>query len=175
MSPAAAPQRQRHDSGSGQQINMLWCHLFLDESMLQPGFHLSKKLIGSGGVNMKKIFKATGVKILLRGRGSGHEEAGSRGEPVHLMLAVTAEIGQEDKFLVALEMAAELIQEISGKYREFCKKSGLPNPTKPLFWIGEHAENTIACMGARSQVVMLGLVPVTMLLESAMSRGPKHC
>jgi len=171
---ASAPGTKLNRCGckKRQQRFKIWCHIFLDDSMIWNGFDLNKKLIGHGGSGTRKIFEATDAKVRLRGRGSGHIEAGRYEAPVHLMLAVTSEIGQEDNFLVAMQMAAEHLQQVTLKYREFCKNAGIPSPTKPLFWIGELSEKARACMGTdASSLVRLGRVPVTVQLEGTKSPG----
>mmetsp|Transcript_23527 Transcript_23527/g.42427 ORF Transcript_23527/g.42427 Transcript_23527/m.42427 type:complete len:360 (+) Transcript_23527:69-1148(+) len=170
-----ATGKRRSRGGRRSQQLKVWCHFFLDDVMLWNGFDLNKKLIGHGGGNTKKIFEATDAKIRLRGRGSGHSEAGRGEAPVHLMLAVTTDIGEEEKFVLALEMAAELLQQVTGKYRAFCKQNGMPSPTSPLFWIGELSEQASACLGTDSPMATLGRVPVTVKLEDSKPRGRKGC
>merc|ERR1719356_823145 len=102
-----------------------------------PGFDLNKKIIGRGGQCTKGIFTATGAKIRLRGQGSGFKESqGSRGElreaSVPLMLAITSGQGDHENFQRAVRMATELLQGISDRFAEFCKKRGEPaQPAQP--------------------------------------------
>jgi hypothetical protein len=88
--PAAQTLRRRgHRSGTG--VNRLWCHFYLDPSMLEPGFDLVKKIIGRGGCNTRGIFDATQTKVRVRGKGSGHKEQhNGREAPVPLMIALAA-------------------------------------------------------------------------------------
>jgi len=58
-----------HERNRGRRGSKLWCHLYLDEKMLLEGFDLVPMIIGKGGMNLRNIFKKTGVKIRVRGRG----------------------------------------------------------------------------------------------------------
>jgi len=161
----AGSAKVRACGGGGRRARhpKLCCHFYLDENMLHSGFDLNKKLIGHGGANTKKIFQATAAKLRLRGRGSGHVEERGREAPVHLMLAVTSEIGQEKKFLVALESAAELLERVTSRYRDPCSRKGVSSAA-PLFWIGELSERAAALVGTDSERAMLGPVAVTVQL-----------
>merc|ERR1712060_856530 len=116
--------------------NKLWCHLYLDENMLRPGFNLNKKIIGHGGNCTKSIYDATGAKIRLRGIGSKHLEGG-REAPVHLMLAVTTELSEQDNFIKAVEKSIGLLRDVETRFNTFCKQKKQPTPTGPCFWVGE--------------------------------------
>lgn len=91
--------------------------------MLQPGFELAKKIIGHGGAHTRKIFDATGAKIRLRGKGSGHLE-GTHEAPVPIMLAVTTEKHEVEQFRSAVTMSAELLAGVEAKYRSFRERRG---------------------------------------------------
>lgn len=96
-----------------------WCHFHLGEDMIaKRGFELNKKIIGRGGCNMKAIFDATGAKVRLRGRGSGHLEGG-REAPVPLMLAVTC-IGSVSTFRTAIKMAVEVLRRVEAQFHATC-------------------------------------------------------
>ncbi|OLP84838.1 hypothetical protein AK812_SmicGene34240 [Symbiodinium microadriaticum] len=144
----------------------IWCHFFIDPTMLRNGFDVNKKLIGHGGANTKRIYEETGAKIRLRGRGSGHHE-GDRGEaPVPLMLAVTSDMRNQDNFLVALDMSAQLLQTVTNKYPDFCKAHGIPVATSPLFWVGELSQEALSCLSWVSESkVQIGKVPVAILAD----------
>eukprot|EP00439_Symbiodinium_sp_Y106_P067029 s37_g11.t1 len=159
----------------------IWCHFFIDPTMLRNGFDVNKKLIGHGGANTKRIYEETGAKIRLRGRGSGHHE-GDRGEaPVPLMLAVTSDMRNQDNFLVALDMSAQLLQTVTNKYPDFCKAHGIPMSTSPLFWVGELSQEALSCLSWVSESkVQIGKVPVAILVDvssptkrAAKSRAPE--
>eukprot|EP00933_Yihiella_yeosuensis_P056788 TRINITY_DN5621_c0_g1_i4.p2 TRINITY_DN5621_c0_g1~~TRINITY_DN5621_c0_g1_i4.p2 ORF type:complete len:114 (+),score=34.13 TRINITY_DN5621_c0_g1_i4:345-686(+) len=97
--------------------------------------------------NTKSIFEATGAKIRLRGKGSGHIEGGRGEAPVHLMLAITTEIGMEESFVKAVEMSEKLLEAIAGKYRYFCQHRGDKAQQDQLFWVGEASQEALSCMG----------------------------
>jgi len=148
---AAAPRQDalnlpthysRHRKGE-----KLWCHLYLDTEMLKPGFDLNKKIIGHGGNCTKAIYEATGCKIRLRGRGSGHFE-GAREAPVHLMLAVTTDAGLHQNFRKAFEMSADLLRSVEKRFRSFCQKGQEEEPSDPCFWVGELSVESQASLGS---------------------------
>jgi len=63
-----------------------WVHMYLHAG--DPNFDLVKKVIGKSGSNTRDIFNATGCKLCVRGRGSGHLEpvdGRQREAPVPLM------------------------------------------------------------------------------------------
>eukprot|EP00930_Biecheleria_cincta_P051232 TRINITY_DN3638_c0_g1_i1.p1 TRINITY_DN3638_c0_g1~~TRINITY_DN3638_c0_g1_i1.p1 ORF type:complete len:443 (-),score=82.92 TRINITY_DN3638_c0_g1_i1:312-1640(-) len=154
----------------------VWCYFFIDPVMCRHDFRLSRKVIGHGGNNTRNIFEQTAAKIRLRGRGSGHLEANGREAPVHLMLAVTSDIGQEMSFLTALQMSADLLEQVTSKYKAFCKHSDIPLPVTPLFWIGEVSDKAGDYMGlsAAETTVMLGDRQVPLLLDApAKSRNSR--
>eukprot|EP00931_Biecheleriopsis_adriatica_P114780 TRINITY_DN9068_c0_g1_i7.p1 TRINITY_DN9068_c0_g1~~TRINITY_DN9068_c0_g1_i7.p1 ORF type:complete len:381 (-),score=80.72 TRINITY_DN9068_c0_g1_i7:211-1314(-) len=141
--------RSKASKSRSRKATKRWCHLYINPVMLQEGFELSKKVIGHAGYNTRRIFQATNAKIRYRGRGSGHWENGKGFEaPVPLMLAVTSEMKEDSKhFLTAVEMAGNLLDGITGKYVQFCKKWKLQHPEGPLFWIGELSQDAKECMG----------------------------
>ena len=47
--------RSKRGAGSCQ----LWCHLYVNPEMQQPGFDLNKKIIGKGGRRTRCIFEAS--------------------------------------------------------------------------------------------------------------------
>ena len=72
------PERAQPDAGSGdvaepgwsakekkngkkKTVSKIWCHFFLDPTMLRHGFDVNKKIIGHGGTNTKRIFEKTGL------------------------------------------------------------------------------------------------------------------
>jgi hypothetical protein len=146
---AQPPARSARLGKASRMPNKLWCHLYLEESMLRPGFDFNKKIIGHGGCCTRAIFDATGAKIRLRGHGSKHLEGG-REAPVHLMLAVTTEETEPDNFRKAVEMAEELLRGVEVKFQTFCQNRS-KEPTAPkthYFWIGELSTRGKACLGS---------------------------
>mmetsp|Transcript_15723 Transcript_15723/g.36904 ORF Transcript_15723/g.36904 Transcript_15723/m.36904 type:complete len:454 (+) Transcript_15723:68-1429(+) len=109
----------RGSSGRGRKgANVkLWCHFYLDVAMLRDeGFALIKKIIGTGGEKTWKIHHATGAKVRVRGKGSGHKEADGREAPVPLMLAVTLPQSDPETFRRAITMAITLLEEVEEKF-----------------------------------------------------------
>lgn len=86
-------------------------------------FRVVRRMIGSGGENMKNIYVKSQAKLRLRGRGSKFLEGENQQESTDdLMLCISA----QDKagYEKAKVMASELIQGIHHSYRAFCYKSG---------------------------------------------------
>jgi len=86
-------------------------------------FRVVRRMIGSGGENMKNIYVKSQAKLRLRGRGSKFLEGENQQESTDdLMLCISAQdkAGYEE----AKKMASELIQGIHHSYRAFCYKSG---------------------------------------------------
>lgn len=155
--PSTGSKARRQDAVGGERETdaRLWCHLYLNPVMLQPGFDLSKKIIGRGGCNTRSIFETTGAKIRLRGSGSGHLEwVGQRYRreaPVPLMLAITGEAGLPDKFCEALQMALDLLHKVGRRFEDFwCQQMGAHLPVTlsagPLFWVGSLSEGSSRCV-----------------------------
>jgi len=148
----------------------LWCHLYLNPEMLRPGFDLNKKIIGHGGCCTRRIHDATGAKIRLRGRGSGHLE-GEHEAPAPLMLAITGEKGKAVNFCRAIQMSADLLHDISKRFRSFCDQrgrkqrgeqqrcSGQPpvGPSDTLFWVGEISVSGAGCAASTLEDLSLSL------------------
>ena len=93
-------------------------------------FQIARRLIGSKGINMKKIInecKKDGeretVKLRLRGKGSGYKEGPQNkesDEPLHLCIsAKTKEEMNKACFLVN-----KLLEKTNEDYKLFCKKYG---------------------------------------------------
>eukprot|EP00929_Paragymnodinium_shiwhaense_P066561 TRINITY_DN3339_c1_g1_i1.p1 TRINITY_DN3339_c1_g1~~TRINITY_DN3339_c1_g1_i1.p1 ORF type:complete len:775 (+),score=229.17 TRINITY_DN3339_c1_g1_i1:144-2468(+) len=113
----------------------LWAHIYLH--MQAPGFDLVPMLIGRGGQNMRKIAEATGAKLRVRGKGSGHLEIeGKREAPTPLMLAVTTE--KKDglpAFKAALERSFHELRIVEKRYKLHCQKEGI-QCEPPAFSVG---------------------------------------
>ena len=79
----------------------LWCHIFLN-NLAYPDFELVPLVIGEAGCHFRKIYQATGAKIMVRGRGSGFLESNGQEAPLPLGVAITSE--DPDKFEMATQM-----------------------------------------------------------------------
>mmetsp|Transcript_91380 Transcript_91380/g.263769 ORF Transcript_91380/g.263769 Transcript_91380/m.263769 type:complete len:493 (-) Transcript_91380:104-1582(-) len=160
----AAPDSERHGEAGrrkASRVGRLWCHLHVSDKMLRPGFDLNKKIIGKGGEHTRGIYDATGAKIRLRGRGSGHLEHSTGYEaPAPLMLAITGVSGDEKGFRQALRMCVDLLREVERRWIAFCRegagrRGGEVVERGSTFWIGELSPDGAAC--ARDTIVDLGL------------------
>jgi len=75
---------------------------------------------------MHSIHKATNAKVRVRGRGSGHLEAGSQMEaPVPLMVAVTSEGVHKMHFTTAVQMTIERLSDVQKLWKTFCDQRDL--------------------------------------------------
>jgi len=91
-------------------------------------FQVARRIIGSKGANMKKIFKETGAKLRLRGQGSGFLEGASQQEsPEALHLCISAK--KIDEYQNAVRKVEELLQGVYREYRGHCKQKDLPTPS----------------------------------------------
>lgn len=117
-----APKRAMAVEGRfrGRTSTRLICSIHLH--MLHDGFALVPIIIGRGGENTRRIAKATGSKIRVRGRGSGHKEANGREAPTPLMLAVTAEADNIEGFQDAVVQSIDLLRGVEMRYRAHCKE-----------------------------------------------------
>lgn len=86
-------------------------------------FCVVKRIIGTGGANMKNINQKTGAKLRLRGRGSNFLEGPKQLESTDdLMLCISSKdlVGYED----AKNLVTELLKSIYDDYRETCRIAG---------------------------------------------------
>ena len=94
-------------------------------------FQIARRLIGSKGCNMKKIINECksgedeeGVKLRLRGRGSGYKEGPENkesDEPLHLCISSK----NTEKMKKACLLVDELLEKIHQDYKEFCEKNNI--------------------------------------------------
>jgi hypothetical protein len=94
-------------------------------------FRVTKRVLGAGGENMKRIAGGSGAKLRLRGRGSKFLEGPEQKESDDdLMLCVSSQdaVG----FETAKRAVSELIEVIYGQYRTFCSKVGHVCPALEL-------------------------------------------
>merc|ERR1711939_755223 len=86
-------------------------------------FCVVKRIIGTGGANMKNINGKSGAKLRLRGRGSNFLEGPRKLESTDdLMLCVSSKdlVGYED----AKNLVTDLLNSIYDDYRETCRSAG---------------------------------------------------
>ena len=127
---SSSANARKNGKGWPKQAARIWAHIELFK--LHPVFDLVPILIGLGGENTSNIFKQTGAKIRIRGRGSGHLEVlNSKGEkmseaPVPLMIAVTSEKSATREFRKAVEMCVQLLGQVAASFKIFCAEHKLP-------------------------------------------------
>merc|ERR1712037_971786 len=126
----------------------MYCHLYLNPEILADGFPLVKQLIGTGGENTRSIHEATGAKIRVRGKGSGHVERCGRQAQVPLMIAITAEHRRPCDFRTAVLMTNELTLRVMRRFEDRCRQRNGRVHLSPLFWMGEASKEAIECLGA---------------------------
>lgn len=64
-----------------------------------PGFNLRGKLVGPNGSYIKHINHETGVRIQLKGRGSGFFEADGKEGPMMMFMHLTAQSNDDVTFI----------------------------------------------------------------------------
>jgi len=90
----------------------LHCSFHLSEAYLH--YKVVPAIIGKGGENTRAIFATTGAKVRVRGRGSGHQEAGSNMEaPTGPM--VTVSTTSETSFDDAVRQTCRLLLSVQEK------------------------------------------------------------
>ncbi|CAK9034072.1 unnamed protein product [Durusdinium trenchii] len=123
----------------------LWAHIYLH--MQQEGFDLVPRLIGRKGCNMRKIADLTGAKIRIRGRGSGHLEVDGKYEaPTPLMVAVTTNLEDPDKFRQAMQMTLKELKSVEGRFKSFCTQNSIEHDG-PCYSVGVLQENAQEALG----------------------------
>ena len=147
------------DASKAKRPLRLWCHIYLH--MQVKGFELVPMMIGRGGCNMRKIYEATGAKIRIRGRGSGHFEIdGKREAPTPLMVAVTTDKLDHGSFKAAIEMILVELRSVEQRFMSYCEKQSYTHEG-PCFSIG---------------VMPLGVETVLgEVFEGVPHTGPKQC
>eukprot|EP00930_Biecheleria_cincta_P026583 TRINITY_DN1871_c0_g1_i1.p1 TRINITY_DN1871_c0_g1~~TRINITY_DN1871_c0_g1_i1.p1 ORF type:complete len:624 (-),score=98.87 TRINITY_DN1871_c0_g1_i1:588-2459(-) len=128
----------------GPRRQRLWAHIYLH--MQLEGFDLVPRLIGRGGCNMRKIAEATGAKVRIRGRGSGHLEIEGNAEaPTPLMVAVTTDHADPAMFKKAIEMIIRELKAVEGRFNAFCQKQSHAH-VGPCYSIGVLQPNAMEAL-----------------------------
>ena len=100
-------------------------------------FQIARRLIGSKGTNMKKIINdcklsedSEGIKLRLRGKGSGYKEGPENkesDEPLHLCISSK----NSEELKKACLLVDELLNKIHEEYKEYCEKNNvIPSHTQ---------------------------------------------
>ena len=93
-------------------------------------FQIARRLIGSKGCNMKKIINeckiddGEGIKLRLRGKGSGYKEGPENkesDEPLHLCISSK----NPEEMKKACLLVDELLNKIHEDYKEYCEKNNV--------------------------------------------------
>jgi hypothetical protein len=91
----------------------------------EKDFRIAKRIIGSKGNNMKKIVDLVqGIKLRLRGKGSGFKEGPKNKEseePLHLCIS-SKNIEEMNKACLLIN---DLLQKIYEDYKIYCYKKGI--------------------------------------------------
>lgn len=117
----AAGKGASKGAGKGKGSSKFQCQIIVGIEE-DNKFRVVRRLIGSGGENMKNINQDTQARLRLRGRGSKFLEGDEQQESTDdLMLCITSDdaVGYER----AKAMASELIEGIHHSYRSFCIKA----------------------------------------------------
>jgi hypothetical protein len=129
----------------------LWCHIFLNNR--HEDFNLVPTLIGRGGHNTKTVNEATGAKVRIRGKGSGHKEVdGAREAPVPLMVAITSDVEDTLQFARAVQMMTTVLDRANAQFGMFCKQWNVDEgiASEDMYRYGEmckEAENVLSQQG----------------------------
>lgn len=81
-------------------------------------FQIARRIIGTRGINMKRIFKLTQSKLRLRGKGSGYLEGYNKqeaDEPLHLCISST----NSEQYINARKLVERLLLKIYQEYDDF--------------------------------------------------------
>ena len=94
-------------------------------------FQIARRLIGSKGCNMKNIINkcklngdGEGIKLRLRGKGSGYKEGPQNkesDEPLHLCISSK----NPEEMKKACLLVDELLNKIHNEYKEYCEKNNI--------------------------------------------------
>ncbi|KAL3128370.1 RRM domain-containing and KH domain-containing [Cryptosporidium hominis] len=100
--------------------NMLKKYTARYEIQIPPDnqFQIARRIIGTRGINMKRIFKLTQSKLRLRGKGSGYLEGYNKqeaDEPLHLCISST----NSEQYINARKLVERLLLKIYQEYDDF--------------------------------------------------------
>ena len=94
-------------------------------------FQIARRLIGNKGCNMKNIINecklskdSEGIKLRLRGKGSGYKEGPEKqesDEPLHLCISSK----NSEELKKACLLVDELLKNIQEDYKEYCQKNNI--------------------------------------------------
>jgi hypothetical protein len=148
----AGPRAPRALRGGARRLR-LWAHIYLH--MEADDFDLVPRLIGRGGCNMREIAEATGAKIRIRGRGSGHMELeGGLEAPVPLMVAVTTDKGDPMAFRSAMQRTLAILRKVERRFHDFTAKRGMHHDGA-CFSVGNISENALTAVSDILQGVVV--------------------
>ena len=88
-------------------------------------FPLIKRFIGVGGNHAKAIANATGAKVRVRGKGSGHIEPDGKEATIPLMVAVTMDAQHKVWFPKAVQLCVWRLEELQLEFDSHCHSTNL--------------------------------------------------
>ena len=146
-SSAGATRRGKRKTRRGHQPKRdggRFVCVFLIGIEAEADFCLVKRIIGKAGNNTRKIAEECNVKVRLRGIGSGYLE-GKDGVEADVPLQLTVTSTEYDSFTVAINQAAQLLEDIYEHYRRYIRSKGKEPPELKLHyhegghrrWLGE--------------------------------------
>ncbi|KAF4713587.1 hypothetical protein FOZ63_030584 [Perkinsus olseni] len=159
--PTAPPGDPSHTKATtdGQPIRKYTCRFEIGIEN-DRDFHVARRIIGTKGVNMKRIVKMSDAKLRLRGRGSGFLEGNMKresDEPLHLCISCVDPVG----YRRASREVEKLLKGIYEEYRSYCEDYGLDYPENLTVVMREHpllanSGSNAALNGVRDAAVATG-------------------
>lgn len=136
-----------------RQAPRLWIHIVLH--MLKDDFDCVPMLIGRRGCNVKPIHEATGAKLRIRGKGSGHKEKDGQEADIPPMVAISTLKRCDADFCDAVQRTLDILKRVGVRYEEFCRERQLVHEG-PLFSLGAVPECARAALGNTLDQIPVG-------------------
>jgi hypothetical protein len=118
--------RRPYSAKLGRQFDKHQCQILVGIEEDQK-FRVVRRVLGSGGENMKNIANDSAAKLRLRGRGSKFLEGPEQVESTDALMLCISALDKEG-FEKAKSAASDLIKGIHQKYRDHCKNHGITCP-----------------------------------------------
>ena len=109
-----------------RRASKMQCQFIVNIDADSTYFPVKTKLLGPQGKHMKDIWKETGAKLRLRGRGSGYLEEDQQESADPLMLCVSA--SGKDRMEKATQRVTALMRQTYEDFDKFCKCAGFAAP-----------------------------------------------
>jgi hypothetical protein len=127
VSPVPVPYEYKSPDDLTTRLAKKFTCRFDIPSEIEKEFHISKRIIGQKGVNMKKIVSslpsADAAKLRLRGRGSGFLEGPSKqesNEPLHLCVSCR----DADSYSIVIREVTALLEDVYTQYANWSSERG---------------------------------------------------